>query len=72
MKNIQVGTLEAFNIENKKDITHKVTNIKIDIIENSVSLTIEKGTQVEKISLSLQEAKNIGFLNFEALKPFCR
>jgi len=72
MKNIQIGTLEAFNINNLKDITHRVTNINIDVFGSNVSVIIEKGTEVSAINISLQEAKNIGFINLDALKPYCK
>ena len=72
MKNIQIGTLEAFNIKNLKDITHRITNISVDVFSNNVSVVIEKGTEVNHVNITLQQAEEMGFLNLEALKPFCR
>ena len=67
MKDIQIGTLEAFNIHNLKDITHRITNMDVDILNSNVKLTIEKGTQVKVLNMPLQEAKDIGLINFDAL-----
>ena len=72
MKNIQIGTLEAFNINNLKNITHRVTNVNVNIFDSSVSVTIEEGTEVNVINISLQQAKEIGFITFDALKIFCK
>ena len=40
--------------------------------DSQAHLVIEKGAKVESINLSLQEAKHIGLINFDALKPFCK
>ena len=72
MKNIQIGTLAWFDAETLNEVTHRVTNMNVDIYDSQVHLTIEKGAKVESIDLSLQEAKHIGLINFDALKPFCK
>ena len=72
MKNIQIGTLAWFDVETLNEVTHRVTKMSVDIYDSQVHLTIEKGAKVESINLSLQEAKHIGLINFDALKPFCK
>ena len=72
MKNIQIGTLAWFDAENLNEVTHRVTTMRVDIYDSQVYLVIEKGAKVESINLSLQEAKHIGLINFDALKPFCK
>ena len=72
MKNIQIGTLAWFDAETLNEVTHRVTTMRVDIYDSQVHLTIEKGAKVESIDLSLQEAKHIGLINFDALKPFCK
>ena len=72
MKNIQIGTLSWFDAETLNEVTHRVTTMRVDIYDSQVYLVIEKGAKVESINLSLQEAKHIGLINFDVLKPFCK
>ena len=72
MKNIQIGTLAWFDAETLNEVTHRVTTMRVDIYDSQVYLKKEKGVKVESINLSLQEAKHIGLINFDALKPFCK
>lgn len=72
MENIEIGTLEWFNIKNLNDVTHRVTSMHIDIHNSQVSLIIEKGTIINSVNLSLQQSKEIGLINFDALKLFCK
>ena len=72
MKNIQIGTLAWFDAETLNEVAHRVTTMRVDIYDSQVYLVIEKGAKVESINLSLQEAKHIGLINFDVLKPFCK
>jgi hypothetical protein len=70
-EDIIIGTLGAFNIETLKEYTHRVTSMNVDIYNSNISLIIEKGTEVNRIAITLQQAKEIGLINFDALKQFC-
>lgn len=60
-----------FTIPDLKDVTHRVTQFASEP-NNMVRMTIQKGNEVDVVTLSIETLKEIGFLNFNALKPFCK
>ena len=71
-KEIVIGTLAYFEIRTGKDITHHVTNVNVDIYNATINIVIENGIEVNQVKMSIPFAKEIGFINFDALKPFCK
>lgn len=64
-----VGFLQ---IKTMKKVTHHVTNIHVDSMSSMLYVIIEQGTKIERIQISMNEAENIGFINFDALKKFIK
>jgi hypothetical protein len=63
-----------YSIKDGKDVTHNVTSVKIDVVNNPqfVTVVIENGIEVNQVSLSKESAQEIGFINVNALKRFCK
>ena len=51
--------------------THHVTSIRIDFSE-MVHVVIEKGTDVQQHTFSMEHAQEIGFININALLKYCK
>lgn len=47
-----------------------VTSMIVDSISHTISLILEKGLRVDKISISVEEAEDIGFIDFDKLKRY--
>lgn len=43
-------------------------HINVDSFSDIITVSIEKGLRIERITLSMEFAKEIGFLNFNALE----
>lgn len=54
-----------------KKITHNVTSIRVDSSSSTTTVIIEKGIEVSSITLSMELAEEIGFINVKALKDYC-
>lgn len=52
--------------------THNITNIHIDNRGHMVQLTIEKGLNINQVTMSMEHAQNIGFINIDVLKCYCK
>ena len=61
-----------FDIKSGKDITHNVTGIYVDSYNSICTVIIQKGTDVDTIKISMEYAQEIGFININALKPYCK
>ena len=60
-----------FNTTKLKTVTHRISNIYID--EHSVvSVVIESGITVNTVKFSMEYAQEIGFINLDALKNYCK
>jgi hypothetical protein len=46
----------------------KIRQLKIDLETQLIEIIYEKGISVEYITLTLEQAKDINFINFENLK----
>ena len=46
----------------------KISRVEFDLHTRLIQITYEKGINVERITLSIEEAIQIGFINFENLK----
>ena len=55
-----------------KKTTHAITFIHIDSVTSMVKVVIEKGIDVDSINMTMEHAEDIGFINFEALKQYCK
>lgn len=54
-----------------KRATHVVTNISTDF-SSRVKVVIEKGNNVDVINMTMECARDIGFINLETLKKYCK
>jgi NADH/NAD ratio-sensing transcriptional regulator Rex len=66
-----VWGVSLFDVDTLKDATHNVTSIHIDRFSNMAKVVIEKGTKVEVLNISMDEAQRIGFININALTGYC-
>jgi len=55
-----------------KDSTHRVTSINVDNRLESVTFIIEKGQNVDQIHLSMEACQDLGVINLENLKNYCK
>jgi hypothetical protein len=71
---IIVFGIGGYSIKDGKYVTHNVTSVKIDVVHNSqfVTVVIESGIEVNEVSLTMESAQEIGFINVNALKRFCK
>ena len=61
-----------YDIKEKKEITHNVTNIYVDSFNSLVNVTIQKGIEVYTVSFSMSHAQEIGFIDIEKLQKYCK
>ena len=52
--------------------THRISNIHIDSFNSEAVIIIEKGIQVSRLKVSIEELQNIGFLDFDKLEKYCK
>jgi hypothetical protein len=55
-----------------KKPTHRISNIHIDSFNSEAVIIIEKGLEVSRLKVSIEELQNIGFLNFDKLDKYCK
>jgi hypothetical protein len=60
-----------FCIKENKEVTHNVTNIFVDNSTHKVTVIIEKGHKIESLSISIEEAERIGFIDVKKLEKYC-
>ena len=60
------------DIKSGKNITHHVTGMHVSNHNSMVTVIIEKGQKVEQIKFSMEHAQEIGFINMNALKDYCK
>ncbi len=53
-------------------VTHRATSVNVDNLNRTISIVIEKGIEVNAVELTMEEAQRIGFVNFNALKAYCK
>lgn len=61
-----------FDIRTMKDATHIVQSIHIDNFMQRVQFSIAKGTSVQTYEITMDYARDIGFINLDALKQFIK
>lgn len=59
-----------FDIDTLKDIDVRITGIHVDVMNNMVTVIRERGMDVKRITLSMEHAEEIGFINVKALKDY--
>ena len=66
--NYGVGFLDV----NQNQVTHKVTSIHFDNFKHTVKVVIEKGIEISQPEMTMEYAQEIGFINIQALKSYCK
>ena len=69
---IGIGRFNVFDITDCNSYTHRVTSVSFDFFLNIITITIEKGQEIETFNISFFEAQKIGFLNIEKLIKYCK
>jgi NADH:ubiquinone oxidoreductase subunit F (NADH-binding) len=62
---------QLFDVNKSKNVTHNIVSIFIDSFSGYATIRVEHFEKVESIKISIEEAVNIGFLNFDALNKYC-
>ena len=57
------------HVEGGKKVTF-IENVRVDDLEQTITLTLEKGTKVESLNMTMEKAQDIGLINFNALNYF--
>ena len=70
-KKVIVWKSQDFQMDTLKDSTHKVTSLHIDNSSGLLTIGIQKGNRVEQVAVTMEQAQQIGFINFNALDRFC-
>ncbi len=75
-KKVSIAWKGGFNTEfiksgEIKNVTHRVTSMHIDNFTSKITVNIEKGINVNTITISMQDAIIMGFIDFDALKKYC-
>lgn len=60
-----------FDTETLKDADVHITGIYIDNADNEVTIIGEIGLDVKRITLTMERAREIGFINLNALSNYC-
>ena len=60
-----------FDIHTMKDAEIRITNIHIDSFNNIVTITKEVGLNIDRITMTMENARAIGFINLNALSGYC-
>lgn len=47
-----------------------IEGIQVDNWEQTITLSLEKGTKVESLKMTMEKAQDIGLINFDALNYF--
>lgn len=61
-----------FDLEKRKTVTHKVTDILVNSMSSMVTVIIDDGITVSSVKFSMEHAQEIGFINIEALQNYCK
>ena len=56
-------------VEDGKKVTF-IEGARVDDWEQTITLTLEKGTKVESLKMTMEKAQDIGLINFDALNYF--
>lgn len=60
-----------FDIQTGKDADVHITNIHVDSMNDEVTVIREIGLDVKRIVLTMEHAREIGFINLNALSNHC-
>lgn len=63
---------KSLDIKTMKPPTHCITSIYIDNFNNFVSVIIQKGLEINSVKITMEKAQEMGFINFNALKDYCK
>lgn len=63
-----------FKVSRDKFVTHSVGSIYVDSFAGTVKVAIESKAKgnVEVVTMTMDQAERIGFINIEALKDYCK
>ena len=67
--NYGVGSVQ---LNTGKNVTHKVTRIHADLMNDMIKIIYEHGLYVDRNDMSMENAQEIGLINLNALKPFLK
>lgn len=56
----------------QRNCKHSVQSIYIDNFDEVITVIIQKGNQVDSVNITMQHAQEIGFINLDALKNYCK
>lgn len=68
-KKINIGWGVGFVDGNGKELTHNVTSMYVDDL-SMVRLTIERNMTVRHLAISMENARDMGLINLEALNSY--
>jgi len=71
-KTIVFGGLRNYSVAKMLHATHRVSGIIVDSQSGVVNIVIEQGTNVYQHNMSMEHAQSIGFINLDALAPYCK
>lgn len=60
-----------YDIKQKGTTTHSIRSIYIDNRVSNLSIIVDHDLEVSIINISMEEAEEMGFINFQALIPYC-
>lgn len=72
MKNQKIIEWRRVYTQKGENVTHNITNISIDPIDSTIVIVVESGIKVNRIIMSMEHAKEIGFINLNALSDYCK
>lgn len=59
------------DLKTGNEITHRITSMYVDSFLSVVEINIQKGTKIDTIKITMEEAESIGFINVKALSNYC-
>ena len=61
-----------FRLDKNEDTTHFIEVVNISIRDSMATIIIRKGAENKEVTLSLDHLVSIGFINLDALIPYCK
>ena len=55
-----------------KIVDYSVQNLHIDYFSGVIHVVMQKGNRVDQFDITMEYAQEIGFINFDSLKPYCK
>ena len=57
---------------NNEFATHNINNIYINMERGNIDFVIQKGMNITTVSITLEHAQDIGFINVDKLEMYCK